>query len=195
MDYEQDEQEEPMEEQAAELQAEDMEIDDEDAPYLDLRDDRQRQTYAMLKRRSFGHTKAFDPDLLEKTGMDVDFAHVWHAVGRDGFAPVEENGSRLLTIQFLCTLQEEAKGVRFRFFWNEYYYAWRDFRNLLGFSDCLPVSIEKSWCGFDRHEFWGLILGQVVHGKFAPRCNDIQNPTLHLMLKWVAITLFPRDDP
>ena len=45
--------------------------------------------------------------------MDIDFANVWHAVGWDGFVPVEENGSCLLTIQFLCTLQEEAKGVRF----------------------------------------------------------------------------------
>ena len=25
--------------------------------------------------------------------MDVDFARVWHAVGWDGFVPVEENGS------------------------------------------------------------------------------------------------------
>ena len=63
-----------------------------------------------------------------------------------------------------------------------------------GFSDCLPVFLEKSYCGFNRHEFWGLISGQVVHGKFAPRCNDIQNPTLHLIHKWVAITLFPKDD-
>ena len=81
MDYEQDEQEEHMEKQAIEPQAEDMEIDDEDAPYLDLRSDRKHQAYAMIKRRSFGHTRAFDPDLLEKIGMDVDFANVWHAVG------------------------------------------------------------------------------------------------------------------
>ena len=78
---------------------------------LDLRDDRGRQAYAMIKNRSFGHTRAFDPDLLEKTGMDVDFARVWHAVGWDGFVPVEENGSRLLTIQFLCTLREVDDGV------------------------------------------------------------------------------------
>ena len=76
MDYEQDEQEEQFEEQAAEPQAEDMEIDEDDAPYLDLQDDCERQAYAMIKHRSFGHTRAFDPDLLEKTGMDVDFAHV-----------------------------------------------------------------------------------------------------------------------
>ena len=36
MNYEQDEQEEQFEEQAKEPQAEDMEIDEEDAPYLDL---------------------------------------------------------------------------------------------------------------------------------------------------------------
>jgi hypothetical protein len=60
------------------------------------------------------------------------------------------------------------------------------------FSARLPVSLEKSCCSF---KFWGLISGHVVHGKFAPRCNDIQNPTLRFMHKWVTITLFPRDDP
>ena len=81
MDYEQDEQEEQFEEQAVEPQAEDMEIDEDDAPYLDLQADHERQAYAMINNRSFGHTRAFDPDLdlLEKTGMDVDFARVWHA--------------------------------------------------------------------------------------------------------------------
>ena len=39
MDYEQDKQ---VEEQIEEPQAEDMEIDDDDAPYLDLLDDRER---------------------------------------------------------------------------------------------------------------------------------------------------------
>ena len=50
MDYEQDEQEEQIEEQAEEPQAEDMEIEQDDAPYLDLRDDRERQAYTMIKR-------------------------------------------------------------------------------------------------------------------------------------------------
>ena len=109
MNYEQDEQEQQFEEQAAE----DMEIDEDDAPYLDLQDDRERQAYAMIKNRSFGHTRAFDPDLLEKIGMDVDFALVGHAVGWDDFVPIEENGSCLLTIQFLCTIREVDNGVSF----------------------------------------------------------------------------------
>ena len=66
MDYEKDEQEEQIEEQAEEPQAKDMEIDADDALYLDLQDDRERQAYAMIKNRSFGHTRAFDPDLLKK---------------------------------------------------------------------------------------------------------------------------------
>ena len=75
-----------------------MEIDENDSSYLDLRDDHEHQAYAMIKHRSFGHTIAFDPDLLKKTGMDVDFIHVWHAIGWDDFVPIEENGSGLLTI-------------------------------------------------------------------------------------------------
>jgi hypothetical protein len=87
-----------------ELQAQNMKMDDDDVAYLDLRDKRERQANAILKHQNFGHTKALDLGLLEKTGMDVDFTRVWHAVWWGDFVPVEENGSRLLIIQFLCTL-------------------------------------------------------------------------------------------
>src|SRR6185437_6905271 len=150
-----------------------MGIDEDDAPYLNLRDNSECQAYAMMKHQSFGHTRAFELELLEKIGMDVDFAHVWHAVGWDDFVPVEENGSHLLTIQFLCTLREVDDGVSFLLFGVECYFNWRNFSHLLGFSARLPISLAKACRGFDRHEFWGLILGQVVHGKFAPRCNNI----------------------
>ena len=111
------------------------------------------------------------------------------------FCAIEENGSRLLTIQFLCTLREVDNSVSFRLFGVERYFNWRNFSHLLGFSARLPISLTKACHGFDRHEFWGLISGQDVHGEFAPRCNDIKNLTLRLMHKWVAITLFLRDDP
>jgi len=39
----------------AELQAVAIEIDEEDAPYLDLRDDRERQGYTILKNQNFVH--------------------------------------------------------------------------------------------------------------------------------------------
>ena len=53
MDYEEEEQYEEMQ---AEPPAEMIEIDAEDAPYLDLRDDHERQGNAILKNRSFLHT-------------------------------------------------------------------------------------------------------------------------------------------
>ena len=90
-----------------------MEIDEDDAPYLDFCDARERQAYAIIKDRSFVHTQAFDPELLIKTGMYEDFTNVWHAIGGSNFIPVEEYGSRLLTIQFLCTLREVENGVYF----------------------------------------------------------------------------------
>ena len=70
------EEEEQYEEMQAEPQAEVIEIDVEDSPYLDLRDDRERQGYVILKNRSFVHTRAFDPDLLIKTGIYEDFFNV-----------------------------------------------------------------------------------------------------------------------
>ena len=53
VDYEE---EERFEEMQAEPQAEVIQIDVVDAPYLNLRDDRERQGYAILKNRSFVHT-------------------------------------------------------------------------------------------------------------------------------------------
>ena len=48
--------------------------------------------------------------------MYEDFSNVWHAIGWDNFVPVEEYGSRLLTIQFLCTLWEVE--TRFIFYFS-----------------------------------------------------------------------------
>src|SRR6185295_17350917 len=92
MDYEEEEQYEEMQ---AEPQAGVIEIDAEDAPYLDLRDDRERQGYAILKNKSFVHTRAFDPDLLIKTGMYEDFSNIWHEIRWDNFVPVKEYGSQI----------------------------------------------------------------------------------------------------
>ena len=70
----------------------------------------------------------------------------------------------------------------------------RNANSHLDFNKRWLISLEQACRGFNRHEFWGQISGQVVHGKFAPRCNDIHNPILQLMHKWLAITLFLRDD-
>uniref|UniRef100_K4A2E9 Uncharacterized protein n=1 Tax=Setaria italica TaxID=4555 RepID=K4A2E9_SETIT len=98
---------------------------------------REKQAYAILKDRTFGHTNAYDPELLEKIGMDIEFTSIWSAIGWDDFSPI----GKLAVTSVL-----------------------------------------------------GEISGQMVSGKFTPRCNDIQNPTLPLMHKWLAVTLFLRED-
>lgn len=64
---------------------------------LDLIGDREMQGYHMLKDRPFAHTPAYDLELLQKIGTDVDFRIVWKAIGWKKFAVVDEPSSRLLT--------------------------------------------------------------------------------------------------
>ena len=129
-----------------------------------MRNDRERQAYAMIKHRSFVHTRAFDPDLLEKTGMGVDFARVWHAVGWDSFVPIEENGSRLLTIQFLCTLREVDDGVSFRLFGVERYFNWRNFSHLLGVAKMTSHAIFQYnvLAIDDTHKTWTNVIVKMI---------------------------------
>ena len=104
-----------------------------DAAFIDLRDDRERQAYALIKDRVFANTKEFDSALLEKTGMDSEFDSIWHALGWENFFPVWEIGSRPLTIQFLYTLREDETGITFRFHGTSYRVSWHDLSCALGF--------------------------------------------------------------
>jgi len=85
--------------------------------------------------------------------MDVEFGRVWQAVGWDGFVPIEENGSCLLTIQFLCNLWEVDDSVCFLFFGNEYYLTWNNLSHHLSFSARLLISLDQACCSFNCHDF------------------------------------------
>ena len=64
----------------------------------------------------------------------------------------------------------------------------------LGFSTKCSIDLDHALKGFNHHEFWRVILGQNVVGKFQPRNMNIQHPTLRFMHRWIAMTLFPRQD-
>ena len=104
---------------------------------------------------------------------------------------MQELGSRPLTIQFLCSLREEANGIKFRFFGTEYRASWKDVNRILDFHPRCVLSLDKACKGFSRDGFWEEISDQTAHDKLAPRCNDILHPTLRLWHKWLAVTLFP----
>ena len=112
---------EQAESQASEEQlAQQEEHEAPDDSHLDIRGEREFQAHNILKARTFGHTWEFDEDLLEKTGMNAEFASVWKVVGWSSFAEISELGSRDLTIQFLCTLADTNTGISFRFFGEEF---------------------------------------------------------------------------
>jgi hypothetical protein len=69
-----------------------------DATFIDLRNDCERQAYALIKDRVFANSKEFDLDLLEKTGMDTEFDSICQALGWEDFVPIQEVGSRPTTI-------------------------------------------------------------------------------------------------
>jgi hypothetical protein len=59
-----------------------------EAPFIDLKAERERQAYAILKDRVFSNTREFDLTLLERTDMDSEFDSIWKALGSEGFVPV-----------------------------------------------------------------------------------------------------------
>nr|AAL83339.1 Putative polyprotein [Oryza sativa Japonica Group]AAM08728.1 Putative polyprotein [Oryza sativa Japonica Group]AAP51917.1 hypothetical protein LOC_Os10g03180 [Oryza sativa Japonica Group] len=177
----------------------DVSMKDIDAPRrllndtdLDLVSDRERQAYHMLSDREYAHTREYSPKLLKKIDMDVEFCFIWKAVGWQRFAVVDEPSSRLLTLQFLCTLKEIEDGISFRFFRKEFILTWKGLSTLLGFHDSCKIDLQKGISGFEKNRFWEDISGAPICKK--PRTNDIHNPTLRLMHKWIAMTLFPRGD-
>ena len=142
----------------------------------------------MLKNRVFNHTHGFNDKLLEKTGMEVDFARVCKNVGWTSFADVSELGSRDISIQLLWTLVETKEDVVLRFFHQEFSLTWKDFSTLLGFHQCCTVDANQALIGFHKESFLEFITRTESSG--GARCNDIRNSTLRLMHKWVAITSF-----
>ena len=109
---------------------------------LGLVDEREVQAYLLLKDRDFLHAPSFDPSLLHKIGMDVEFKTVLQAIGWRKIDPIWEEGSRFLTIQFLCTLRNDNDGISFRLFGQEYELSWKELAKILGFAQKCAVDID-----------------------------------------------------
>ena len=168
-----------------------MEEGDDD-PHLDLEGDQEMQAYYLIKNHEFIHTPTYDPNLLQKIGMDTEFTTIWKAIEWENVAPIEEQGSCLLTIQFLCSLREVENGITFCLFEQEYYLTWRNLSSHLGFSTKYSIDLDHALKGFNRHEFWRVISGQNVVGKFQPQNMNIRHRTLRFMHRWITMTLFAR---
>ena len=63
--------------------------------------------------------------------MDSEFELIFKAVGWEDPWEIDESGCKLLTIEFLCTLQITDSEVSFMFFGKEYSFPWKNFNELL----------------------------------------------------------------
>jgi hypothetical protein len=85
--------------------------------------------------------------------MDTEFTTIWKAIGWERVAPVNEQGSRILTIQVLCSLKEVDNGITFRLFRNKYFLIWKNLAIHLGFNSKYSIDLNYSVKGFNHHAF------------------------------------------
>jgi hypothetical protein len=157
---------------------------------LSLKDSQERKIFKELKNKAYTHTPILDLTLLHEIGMDAEFNLIFPLVGWDSFWDITELGSKLLTIEFLCTLETTEDGVRF--FQETFNLTWRELSNHLGFHPRATIDLDDALPGFEKKQFWKEMTGEDFY--FQARTNSIQLPTLHFLHKWMGYAMFPRDD-
>jgi hypothetical protein len=90
---------------------------------LGLRDSHEKEVYKKIKDKEFTHTSAFDLALLQEAGMSSESDAIFSLLGCMSAWDVSALGSKLLTIEFLCTLRVTESGVYFRLFTHEFYHT------------------------------------------------------------------------
>ena len=122
----------------------------------------QKDAYKQLKTRRFILTPAYDPAPLQSTGMYTKFKIIFKTVGWDIVWEINEPGSKLLTAEFLCTLQTTDSEVTFRLFGKDFSVPWKNFSELLGFHAQCVVDVDTAIQDFDRTKFWREISNELV---------------------------------
>ena len=138
--------------------------------------------------RSFIHTPVLDEVFLCETGIATELDTIFQFVGWSPFTAITESGSKLLTIEFLCTHQLTETRVYFRLFTQDFCLTGRNLSDLLGFLANAHLDLKESLKDFDTHTFWTDISKEpFFHGN---RTRDIEHPTLRFLHKWLGTTFF-----
>ena len=80
----------------------------------------EKDAFKQLRSRRFILTTAYDPAVLRAIGMHVEFDFIFRAVGWEDVWNIHEQGFKLLTAEFLCTLQTTDFEVIFRLFGKDF---------------------------------------------------------------------------
>jgi hypothetical protein len=81
-----------------------------------LVDDWEQRAFQILMDHTFLYTRVYDYDFLNRTDMITEFQNISRSIGWENFWCIIEEGSRQLTIEFLCTFTTTANHVIFRLF-------------------------------------------------------------------------------
>jgi hypothetical protein len=159
---------------------------------IKLQVDWEKAIFEALKDKEFTATPLINANLLEKIGMDSEFDLIFCNVGWEDDWFLNEEGCKLLTIKFLCTLELRNDDINFRLFNQEFTLTWKKFSNLLKFHESCNLDIDDAIPDYDRTRFWKDISGENICTK--PCTDEINNPTLRFMHKWLGVTMFFRED-
>jgi hypothetical protein len=117
---------------------------------LGLRDSHEKEVYKKIKDKEFTHTPAFDLALLQEAVTSSEFDVISSLLGWTSAWDVSKLGSKLLTIEFLCTLRTTESKVYFRIFTREFYPTWRELSNLLNFLTNILVDLDDALEDFEK---------------------------------------------
>jgi hypothetical protein len=92
----------------------------------------------------------------------------------------------------LSTLQLGEHELSFRLFNKPFSPTWKNFSNILGFYESCNVDVDDALKEFDRTYFWQDISRETVYHR--PCTDEIHNPTLRFIHKWLGVTLFSREN-
>ena len=113
--------------------------------------------------------------------MLTEFKLIFRTIRWEDARGIDEPGCKLLTIEFLCTLQPIDSEVSFRLFGKEFSIPGNFFSKLLGFHSQCIIDVNSAIQDFNRNKFWREISKEIVC--YHPRTNEIHHPTLRFMHK------------
>jgi len=107
----------------------------------------------VVKTKEFTHTPIFDSTLLHETGMDSEFKLIFRMIGWEDAWEITEQGSKLLTMEFISSLDFDDDNVSFRMFNKPFTLTWKTISVALGFSDQCVVNIADVLKDFNKDDF------------------------------------------
>jgi hypothetical protein len=129
-------------------------------------------------------------NLLERVGLDEELPTILRTIGWGKLYDEPRLGSRLLTLEFIMTFETVEKNrksfMMFCLFRKSFGCDFSRFSELLDFSkSCLPESSATR--NFNKVESSDAISRKSARLRF----NDIHNPSLRFLHRWISFTLFP----